>query len=1782
MKTINGRYELLEQVNTNAYGKVYKVFDHIDLKLYKLNILNRSIDQNFVDNFAKLFYGYTKINHPNIVRDYRFDIVDDDEIAGRSYFYLREYVDKNACIDYTKLSFQERLVVLEKIIYALKYIHFKNVSYNYLIFSNINIYKLKDGSIDVKLDDFANIYKSLSSIYKSGNPESKLISADAGTGNIAADVFSLANVAYYLITGKDVTFERVALELDIKDKYPKLYEQMILAIGPYEYRPNTIDGIWQACVEELGISDEFWDKEYYNKINFQVDLIAQQEQMQILENIVTNFYYGIANTSTVFVRSGLGIGKTRFLQELNYKLSIRGLNPVYCDNLACHTEKEEYAYFSTIIYKLLDKFKVSDDFIKNYGNEIIGVVPELAKKWNIDIDKQPEKNIGSEKTTSIILRLISEIASKNKFIIIIDDVDKMHSSDLNILYYLMMNIDSKRPFLILSINDMPLGYEKYKFEIEPEHIELSNFNHHHTVEYLKQILFVETVEAKKLARIIYPFVHGNPRNIESVISYLVSNAYIYISDERKYIIRDFDLNEIIVSDEIDVFREKYISLSDNARFLAGIFAIYAHKFDLFLARDLSGLTKRELNRALAELLQKNILREVNTISGKFYDFFDYKILALMYNNLDEKQKVEYHDKCRLYYEDLGELKDIEFDSYIFHLINANHRIEAVNKMLAKCHESYEANQYYESLDYLGFAKSIDIEDVECKLKLLVEESKTTEEIGDSNDAIKIYEEILSLAKDKKLLRYRFYALTKICDINLTMRKITEFQSLYSELLQFLKQIDKLSFDDEIEIKILHLRYLSLRDEPFELKEKSEELIKIVNVKEFPKFYYIAKYYLAISHYQIGDFDSASQLLKNLIKSIDSDKYPRQLIMCYSLIGDINHYTLYNDRVAYSYLAKARKLVVENKLERQNCRMFHTLARVSYNLGMIQYSLEKYIIAEKIALYTNQYDALFMILNDSIEMLISIGEYQLAENKNARFEQLSQKENVDVPIGQYYYNILLRAQIYLIYRMFDKIVPLFEQIEMEGLAYFNFNQRVKYLLINFKCNYLMKFYGIGDYDLDELFRIETIIVDPSERKIYRNFILELIIHVYALGDYELCDRLNELIEIANDNTNYESKDIKYEFINILNTSMDLKALKLLIIKASYETFSSIWKLYYIVTILEMKNANYIDAIFFCIEAVNKYWDRVSKFPESGKLHNIENDLLFNKLIDDFNFLRCEVYNLKAETALNFYVHGDDKLRTSMIKDQSIMNIIGLFYIAFNKVYFPSIDDYIKMIDDDPEKNIENMLLAFTHITHSEKSYILIVDEDGNKVQTFSSMGDEPPSEFDMYIEDIRKSEDYIYIKKNTDIDTGNSTNISYNKLAYNQNNKNILVFPICKREYAKFEFNRKIDSYMQSKENIVAYIYLESSLALSELNLAKLTHIRTYDGLNTLIINNYNMYLKLSLDKLTGVFIRSVVEKHVENIIKRMGVNYNFSVFMMDIDKFKSVNDTYGHRRGDKVLSRLGKILKKSLRKEDVVGRYGGEEFIAVINNTDSESAYKIADKLRVAVQKAKLLDQDGDLTISIGVSTYPIDGENFARLVENADKALYASKRNGRNKVTVYTDTITKLKHKGTDFTSLFSTDTQENIGRVKSILEMSSLLVQDIAKDEKIDKILEMILDVIDGKDILLLFDDDKDICVTKQMGRTEEYELEQNFRANIVSAIKGYSFVDWKNSNALDKQKRMAAFTLKRDWSSYVFVKVINKGETLATLLARSPLEVKEYSYKDYNYLLSVAPILAKILDE
>ncbi len=207
----------------------------------------------------------------------------------------------------------------------------------------------------------------------------------------------------------------------------------------------------------------------------------------------------------------------------------------------------------------------------------------------------------------------------------------------------------------------------------------------------------------------------------------------------------------------------------------------------------------------------------------------------------------------------------------------------------------------------------------------------------------------------------------------------------------------------------------------------------------------------------------------------------------------------------------------------------------------------------------------------------------------------------------------------------------------------------------------------------------------------------------------------------------------------------------------------------------------------------------------------------------------------------------------------------------------------------------------------------------------------------------------------------------------------------------------------SKLVYAAKIFREKNIEVQSLlddykNLSETLEIKVEKRTLELKEKNNELNILAITDSLTGIYNRMKLDKVLNEEVKRCNrYSGNFSVIIIDIDNFKSVNDSYGHQVGDIILSEFSHIVSNTVRETDILGRWGGEEFLILSPQTDKKGVYNLAEKIRQAVEIYSFT-RINKITASFGAASY-IKNDQSQSLIERADKALYIAKKNGKNQV---------------------------------------------------------------------------------------------------------------------------------------------------------------------------------------
>lgn len=249
-----------------------------------------------------------------------------------------------------------------------------------------------------------------------------------------------------------------------------------------------------------------------------------------------------------------------------------------------------------------------------------------------------------------------------------------------------------------------------------------------------------------------------------------------------------------------------------------------------------------------------------------------------------------------------------------------------------------------------------------------------------------------------------------------------------------------------------------------------------------------------------------------------------------------------------------------------------------------------------------------------------------------------------------------------------------------------------------------------------------------------------------------------------------------------------------------------------------------------------------------------------------------------------------------------------------------------------------------------------------------------------------------------------TRIQY-ETEFNQNVYSDVLLYLTHKIFPENEARRIWFNVLYHRKNLISQLARDPGIIVATLDYLTNLEKKLYEP--KIIEKDKSDYILSStlIDNLTNLFIRNVfdviLEKEYDLAVRQ---NLPISLLMIDLDNFKQINDLYGHTEGDYVLKQIGNIVNHSIRKMDIAARYGGEEIVIIMPNTEVLSAFKVAEIIRKKIEQSQFSSYK--ITISAGVSEIESRDDNCRDLVIRADKALYYAKNHGKNTVVIFDEEI--------------------------------------------------------------------------------------------------------------------------------------------------------------------------------
>ncbi|MCF7925423.1 MAG: diguanylate cyclase [Candidatus Izimaplasma sp.] len=389
-----------------------------------------------------------------------------------------------------------------------------------------------------------------------------------------------------------------------------------------------------------------------------------------------------------------------------------------------------------------------------------------------------------------------------------------------------------------------------------------------------------------------------------------------------------------------------------------------------------------------------------------------------------------------------------------------------------------------------------------------------------------------------------------------------------------------------------------------------------------------------------------------------------------------------------------------------------------------------------------------------------------------------------------------------------------------------------------------------------------------------------------------------------------------------------------------------------------------------------------------------------LPDNTSFLRMDQPEIYGDDLSDFrysvaYVNREQEYISGFEEGRTFSGYRYVFPMTYQDKHIGSVELSVSMTD----------ILSDLNARYQDKDYMMIIERDVVDNKVFDDELDSYMLSFstDYYIEKTAIANDNFNVLS-SELFNQLLGNVSKEKLDLgNYQDKQVSIV------YEQSRYDFIFVPLVNMNDEAVGYIItLETAEAFTEL---RIRYISYFIATTVFVGSNYVLFLFIDKarkklreisqhDSLTGIYNRRYLDQFLEKEIARSKRSkMPFSLLMFDIDHFKEINDTYGHLKGDAVLENLVKIINNHIRQEDIVARFGGEEFVIILINTEGENALTKAKQLTKLVEKSNIADLT--ITISIGVTTFD-DESTIDTLIHKADTALYYAKEHGRNKAIRY------------------------------------------------------------------------------------------------------------------------------------------------------------------------------------
>ena len=1816
MEIINNRYRIVKCIKQNRVVSSYVVNDIIkNYDTIQLNILNSEyIQKELIEFYTKEFISLTNIACENITSVYDFalaNVLDNKKLNDKVYFYTNEYVQNNTSIldIASDMGNKELLDLFIEICQSINYLHLKGFVYGDINLSNIIACNtVDDRKYVIKFKDLATVELEKQSFWKNESNKDYFKAPEILEGkkcNVLSDIYSLGILLFTIyIKSKDCN---IVIDEEIKvlneDKLQEIFnnnedfnidfkniiEKMICSDASKRY---------ESISELVMCINTFYHTQYVphrkeeiEKLNFNLKMIGRDEEV----NKVIDLYEANKNKNTynsaILIHGESGIGKTRFLKALKYLFALNKVN-VYKSFILDASTKNSNKAFVDILKQFISECE--PEVLERYESELVKFIPELGGKKNI-VSSEPLS--GDKEKFRLINRangFIEECINNIPIVIIIDNFHLADDFTIELMEYLIRKkLPNKNVTIIMSYCDGECVLNK-KFTEFSKKISKSNDVTNIFLKELGEIEVGEMIQGilsmpripYKFADSIYEKTKGNPLFVEEIIKSCFNKKYIYVDEEKGYWTKDFEYSKFIIpSDMHQVLLNQVKEMGELNYNILKTISIFKSAVSLEIIRSFIDEDYGDLEKVIEGLVSSGILCKKIEDRGFVFDFYNKFLKNLMYEKITDEDRVDMHRLAAELLENQYAEGGTEYiEELIYHLEKSNQE----EKVIDYCIENAEKMKVLKNRNdaIKNLTKAISIMDYSWNpvknIKLIMDLANLHEQEGHIDVAVNYYLSIEKYNENTELYKYIIDSLIKVAAVYLSKNNIESTVHYIEKTQDMLAKVDYLGG---------MLKCQGILASVYDISQNYEKVQDICNkcielcTGEYEELKPMFNNHKGLAYLRSGKTHEALETFEKNIEVCNKYNNINVLIKSLNNIGVIYGDYYQDDDKAIKYFLEIKGICEKNNMSSSEVDVLINIGATYFLKEQYKISLQYFIEAlEKCEKYEYEF-RIFYCYSSLASVHLKLGDYANAY----KYYELCNKELENYPnqgkdIGEFYFlasrinyklGNLQKAQFYI-----HSALNLYENDE----SIFKWQTQALNEYIKF---HLRK----NDENLNE--NIENIIVIANKitSMVNRlNIFYDVIIFLHENGKQEhIATILNEVNKVhidIKDNRVYVKKLYvdglieKKKSIKLFNEAIEYSK--------EHKEIDVYWKIYTSIGDCYFDKKDYLYAVIYYFEACGMLKDIILQLPLEYRLTYIKlNSALkpFNKFLGinnyyknnkDIAMLESEAVNVSDEEGLSYLLEQVN--HKDILKNKNFIKSIKKIYSSSLHEDIHDISDVLENLQSDNAKNLELIIDYLSYITLATRATIIINDNDNDKEYKVIAASDrsyELPQNEEALSRILSRERPVLVTDVSQEQNINGDINSIHNTL------KAYICIPIImeninEKGFMKSERRKNI----HDSKHVIGYVYIESQRVLNNLNSDSVKKCMELSKVIGIIIEKYKLRLSASIDKLTGTLTRKYLEEALDEQIEVASqTGSKFSLVMYDLDHFKMINDKFGHRTGDYALKRVCDVVMSNLRETDIVGRYGGEEFIVILPDTDASDAELVAEKLRKKIEQEKILDNRRDVTVSLGVASYPLHGEWQDELVERVDQALYVAKQQGRNRYAVWNSEFSKKAKRTDRLTGIISGNAIQDHRNVLAMIELIELININKTREDKIYSLLGRIIEITEAQKGILFIMENNNIIdkYSRKIFKNEWIDMDmynESIIETVIQSKQGVYKIDWDTITEYD------TVTGVPNWQSVMAIPLIQGDTVKGVLYLTESTQTKEFGFDDFNFVNTLGKIIVPIL--